>query len=162
MAQMGTYQELLEGSESFGRLLENIHQQEQELHESATSNELKRLSRCLTMSEADNKELSSSTEILESREVGSVKWSVYVSYIRAGAGLIFGIFLIVLVFGVREATAIFYSWWLAQWSDDEDHRHRHFSNCTEVNDSIISTIKSMNNVEWNQYKKRKFVIYAGS
>ena len=162
MVETGTYKELLEGSESFGRLLENIHQQKQELHESATSNELKRLSRCLTISEADNDEPSPSTENLESREVGSVKWRVYVSYVQAGAGLIFGIFLMVLVFGAREAISIFYGWWLAQWSDDEGHRHRQFNNCSEVNHSIISPIKSMSTVEWNQYTERKFVIYAGS
>ena len=33
MVQMGTYEELLASSSSFTRLLENIHQQEQEQHE---------------------------------------------------------------------------------------------------------------------------------
>ena len=162
MAHTGTYEELLRGSDSFSRLLENIHQEKQQQLESASSNELRRFSRCPTIPEADSDELSSPVADLESAQSGSVKWSVYISYVRTGVGLTIGIFLILLLFGVREATSILYSCWLAQWSEEEDHRHRNFSNCAEVNSSIVSSIKSMDSIEWNHYKERKFLICAGS
>lgn len=162
MVESGKYEELLEGSSSFSRLLENIHQQKPEQHEMGTYADFQRSSRCLSISETDNEEFSSSSITFETKQEGAVKWSVYISYIRAGVGLILGTFLTVVVFGILEATSVFYNWWLAKWSNDETHRHQTLLNCTEATHYTINSIKSMTDVEWNSYQNQKFYIYAGS
>jgi len=161
MVETGTYEELLACSSSFSRLLENIHQQEQEQHEHSTDIQGRRSTRSMTFSEIENEEIISGSTNVETKQEGSVNWHVYISYIRAGAGLVLSILLIILVFGVREATSVFYTWWLAEWRDDESHRHRHLNNCTRASNKIINAIVSMNETEWANYHKRRFHIYTG-
>jgi hypothetical protein len=158
----GTYEELLASSSLFSRLLENIHQQKQEQQERSMTSDYKRTSRCTTFSEPDDQEvISVSTINIEAKQEGSVNWRVYIAYMRAGAGLALGIFLIIFVFGIREATSAFYNWWLAKWSDDENYRYRQLNNCTGTSNKLVYTIQSMNENEWNDYQKRRFNIYSG-
>ena len=160
MVETGTYKELLATSSSFRCLLENIHQQE-ELVECSGDIVERRQTRCVTFSETENDEILSSSTNLEKKKEGSVNWRVYISYMRAGAGVILTILLITLAFGGRETTSIFYNWWLAKWSDDNSYRHRHWNNCTKANNEIANRIRSMNDTEWNNYQKRRFHIYSG-
>lgn len=156
MVETGTYVELLESSSSFRHLLENKHQQEQ-----AIDTDYKQISRCITFSEIENDEAISESTNIETREQGSISWRVYISYMQAGAGLIFSLLFIILGFGIREGISVFYSWWLAEWSKDESHRHRHFNNCTEASITLVNRIQSMNETEWNYSQQRRFHIYSG-
>jgi hypothetical protein len=162
MVESGKYDELLEGSLSFSRLLENIHQQKPEQHETGNYADFQRSSGCLTISETDNEEFSSSSITFETKNEGAVKWSVYISYIQAGIGVILGTLLVVFIFGLLEATSVFYNWWLAEWSNDVTHRHQTSDNCTGATHHTINSIKSMTDTEWNTYQNHKFYIYAGS
>jgi hypothetical protein len=163
MTQMGTYSELLSSSSSFKRLLDNIHQQEQEQHERPIDFQRTRSLRCSTHSEKENneEELLPISETLEMKRTGSINCHVYISYLRAGAGLVLGICFITFVFGIREAASIFYSWWLAKWSEDESHRYRYFNNCTNVTNQQINVIRLMSDIEWNDYRNERFYFYCG-
>ncbi len=159
--QTGTYEELLASSSSFRRLLEHIHQQEQEQHERSMITDHKRSSRSGTFFEIENDDVVFGSTHIETKQEGSVRWRVYISYMKAGAGLGLSILLLILVFGLREAMSVFYNWWLAEWSDDEDHRHRQLHNCTGTSNRIVNAIRSMNDSEWNDYRTRRFNIYSG-
>jgi hypothetical protein len=160
--QIGSYEELITSSSSFNLLLENIHQQEQEEQERSMKTERARSSRYLTFSQHETEEgLFMESQNFETKEEGSVKWHVYSEYLRAGVGLLLGTLLLITTFSFREATTIYYSWWLAEWSDDESHRHRHLNNCTQMVDQKITTIRSMNDTEWNTYRNSRFYYYCG-
>jgi len=163
MVETGTYEELIAYSSSFSHLLENIHQQEREQqHEHPTDIQRQRSTRSATFSENDHEEISlMGSQNFEMKEEGSIKWHVYIAYLRAGAGLIFGVLLLILIFGFREAASVFYSWWLAKWSDDESHRHRQLNNCTKIVNEKINMIRSMNDTEWNKYRNNRFYFYCG-
>ena len=158
MLEMGTYTELFASSASFRRLLDNIHQQEQQQENTAESR-LRRSSRRRTTLEKENDdELAGS---LETKREGSVRWHVYLSYLQAGVGLVTGAIFVSVIFGFRELVFIFYSWWLAEWSDDEGHRHQSRSNCTDTKQQKVETIQSMSETEWNGYRNGRFFTCCG-
>jgi hypothetical protein len=161
MVQIGTYEELLVSLPSFYHLLNNIHQQEQS--ERSIVMQRGRSFRGVTLSETGTEEDEQllTAENLEMKEKGSVKWHVYIEYLRASVGLIVGLVLLISIFGIREATSVFASWWLAGWSEDEGYRHSQSSNCTETRDKKISSIHSMNDVQWNNHRNRRFYFYCG-
>ncbi len=162
MMQTGTYEELLASSSSFRRLLEHIHQQEREQHTPPLDLKQRRMTRCVIFAEDNHESVPlMGSQNIETKEEGSVKWHVYISYLRAGAGLIFGVLLLVLIFGLREATSVFNSWWLAKWSNDEGYRHRQLTNCTKIVNEKLNMIRSMNGTEWNQYRNKRFYYYCG-
>ena len=162
MVETGTYAELLASSSSFNRLLENIHQQEQK-QERAGIPEHKRMLGSTANAETDEEDIITASVVnIETKKEGSVNWHVYVAYIQAGAGLILSIFLIIVVFGLREATAVFYDRWLAEWSNDESYRHRKFNDCPNQKNEFVNTIQSMNASQWNTYQQGRFTIYSGS
>jgi hypothetical protein len=159
---MGTYTELVTSSSSFNRLLDNIHQQEQEQHEHPIDIQYRLSTRSMTASDKDiDEEMLLLTENIEMKREGTVNWYVYMSYLQAGAGLILGIFLVTFIFGIREAASVYYSWWLAKWSDDESYRYRYLNNCTDVSNPKIDTIRSMNDIQWNNYRNERFYAYCG-
>ncbi|CAF4255005.1 unnamed protein product, partial [Adineta steineri] len=165
MIEMGTYDELLTTSSKFRCLLENINQQEEqgaEQLESLNDIQPRRITRCVTFSETENDEPLSSSRNIEKKQENSVNSHIYISYMRAGAGFIFSTILIILLFGGREVTFIFYNWWLAKWSEDEGHRHRYWRNCTTAKNKSMNTIRSMNDTGWNHYQQQQFNIYSGS
>ena len=153
MVQTGTYEELLASSLSFSRLLNNIHQ-----HEHPIETEYKHMN---SSENPNEEEMLLLTENMEIKREGSVNWSVYFSYLRAGAGLIFGIFFMIFIFGIREASTVYYSWWLAKWSDDESYRYRTFNNCTNMTNHKILLIQSMNDTQWENYRNERFYFYCG-
>ncbi|KNC48738.1 ABC transporter C family member 1 [Thecamonas trahens ATCC 50062] len=53
----------------------------------------------------------------EERNTGAVKWRVYLYYLRAFGGVVFGIVVLVL-FIAAEATRVSQDYWLAKWSSD--------------------------------------------
>ncbi|CAF4536341.1 unnamed protein product [Rotaria sp. Silwood2] len=162
MIQTGTYDELLARSSSFSRLLEDIHQQEKEQIERPMNIPQRQSSRHLTLIENEHEDdLLIDSENFETTEKGSVKWDVYITYLQEGVGVLFGIFILIFIFGFHQATSIVYSWWLAKWSDDESQRHGHQSNCTKIINQKINMIRSMNDTEWNEYRNGRFYFYCG-
>ena len=166
MVEMGTYDELLASSSSFKRLLENIHQrkkeEEQEQPEYYTSSARKRSVRYVTFTGTENDTtLSIDPETFETKEEGAVKWNVYVEYLQAGVGRVCGVLLILFTFGFREVAFIFHGWWLAEWSDDEGHRHQHRNNCTSTITRKMTMIQSMDDNQWNDYRNNRFYFYCG-
>jgi hypothetical protein len=162
MVELGTYGELLASSSSFRCLLDNIHQQEQEQVERPYGIQRGLSTKYITLSENENDDASLlSSQSFETKETGSVKCHVYIAYLRAGLNLILAVLLLILFFAVREGTSVFYSWWLAKWSDDESHRHQHLNNCTEVVNQKINMIRSMSDTEWNNYRNSQFYFYCG-
>ncbi|CAF4429367.1 unnamed protein product, partial [Rotaria magnacalcarata] len=162
MVQTGAYDELRANSSSFNRLLENIHQQKEEQLERPI-NILRRLSsRCLTSTENENDDASlSDSQTLETKEKGSVKWSVYIAYLREGVGIFLGVFILISIFSFREVIDVAHGWWLARWSDDEGYRRRNFNNCTTMINQKINIISSMNETQWNVYRNSRFDFYCG-
>ena len=153
---MGTYTELIDTSPSFRRLLDNIHQQE----EQSVDSYRKYTAKSISVSEKDNEEdLLLSTEHVEMKREGAVHWRVYVSYLRAGAGFIPGIFFIACMFSLRELASVFNYWWLAKWSDDENYRYRNLSNCSDLNDQRRLIVQAMNETQWREYRNNRFYSY---
>ena len=97
--------------------------------------------------------------IVETKQKGTVKWDVYVGYLRAGVGIVIGILLVLIISSAREATYVFSNWWLATWNDDENYRHHVLNNCTT--NMKNNTIGSMTDGEWNEYRTRLFYVYCG-
>ena len=168
MVEKGTYEELLASSPLFSRLLENIHQQEEKEQQQLAQNEHqtdghpKHIIRCMTSTETDPEEVSLlDRQHSEVKQKGVVKWHVHISYFRAGAGLFFGVFLLIFIFGFREVSVVVARWWLAKWSDDESHRHRSLNNCSKIVDENINRIRSMNSTEWDLHRNNRFYIYCG-
>ena len=166
MVETGTYEELVKRSSSFSRLLENIHQQqerqEQEQMENVSSTYRRLSSRGESMSQREiEDDVQSDSGTIEAKQEGSVKSHVYLGYLRAGIPVVLGVFLLLVAFGVREATFFFFSRWLADWSDDETHRHRQLNNCSERINAKITKIRSMNETEWNAYRDHRFHIFCG-
>ncbi|CAF1560439.1 unnamed protein product, partial [Rotaria sordida] len=157
MVQIGTYTDLLDSSTSFARLLDDIHQFEQqhsiELHQQQSI-----LSS--TCSNVDEEMLTFSKNV-ETKQKGAVKWHVYIVYLKAGVGIIMGLFIVIILSSVQEATSIFSNWWLAKWNDDESYRYRISNNCTSIQNNNNNTVWSMSNAEWNNHRNRRFYIYCG-
>jgi hypothetical protein len=176
---MGTYKDLLASSLLFSRLLDDIHQKEQEhsvdlqdedeqrhsadlLHEDEHERSVDIRHRQLTInstsSQKEDEMLVQSTSV-ETKQTGRLKWHVYVTYLRAGAGIVVGFLLVSLVSAAQQGAYIFSSWWLAAWNDDESYRHRILNNCTISQQN--NTIWYMTDAEWNHYRNRRFYIYCG-
>ncbi|CAF3828800.1 unnamed protein product [Rotaria sordida] len=156
MVQIGTYTDLLASSTSFARLLDDIHQFEQQ-----QSIELYQQQSIIssTCSDVDEEMLALSTNV-ETKRKGTVKSHVYVAYLKAGAGIIMGLFIVIILSFVREGASIFSNWWLAKWSDDESYRYRILNNCTTVQNNKNNTVWSMSNAEWNNHRNQRFYIYC--
>lgn len=161
MVETGTYEELLASSSSFSRLLENIHQQKQQQERSGIPDHKRTLGYTANAETDDEEVITASTVNVESKKEGSVHWHVYIAYIQAGASLVLSLFLIIVVFGLRESLSVFYDRWLAEWSNDESYRYRQFNNCSNQNSQLVNTIQSMNATEWDKYQHGRFNIYSG-
>ena len=159
MVQIGTYAELLSSSISFARLLEDINQHQQEQQSLSLTRAMSRLD-SITQEieqEEDAKLLPSN---IETKQQGTVKWSVYVSYLRAGVGLILGLVLIITLFSVQQAANIGSNWWLAGWSSDEDHRYSISKTCTNITDKQTNRIRFMNDTQWNEHRNQRFYTFC--
>ncbi len=167
MVQMGTYSELLSSSASFARLLEDInqHQQEQEQKQEQKQDQKQQtpilLSRhsmigSICTEIGDEEELEPFLADTETKQEGTVKWNVYISYLGAGIGVILGVILILTVFTAQQAVHLYSNRWLAEWSDDESHRFRVNNNCTNVFTQKIGKIRSMSGTEWNKHRDERF------
>ena len=78
----------------------------------------------------DFEEIDSLPTNIETKEEGTVKWHVYISYLRAGIGVILGFILILSALTAHQVVYMYSNRWLADWSDDESHRFNVVSNCT--------------------------------
>lgn len=154
MVDSGAYNDLLSLSSSFSHLLNDIHQIEREHTVDFHPDEFITTS----ISTGLDDECKTSTTV-ETKQEGTVKWHVYAEYLRAGAGMIFGVLLIIIMSSAREATYVFSNWWLAAWNDDENYRYYALKNCTT--NLKNSTIGYMTDDEWINYRNRLFYIYSG-
>jgi hypothetical protein len=164
MVQTGSYDELLENSSAFSRLLENIHQQKEEENDKDSMLPVHRKQSTSSRidSMGDNiSDVSTSSDNDESKGQGSVNVEVYFGYLRAGIQLVVGSTLLILVFSIREGTFIIFSRWLAEWSDDETLRHRNISNCSKGMNDKVDRIRSMSEVEWNKHRLYRFYTFCG-
>lgn len=168
MTETGTYKELLQKSASFRHLLEDIHQKEQQHQEKDHENEhtlfirQRSTTRCTSVLENHQEEAPLVTpDNDETKEEGAVAFHVYIAYLRAGAGLIFGVIISTFIFGLREAASVLYSWWLAKWSDEESYRYQQLNNCSTVMSEKVNMIQSMNETEWVNYRSHRFYFYCG-
>lgn len=169
MTHIGTYAELLATSPSFARLLEDINQHKQEKiqereQEQASMSMMKQISKVGSISSEMNDEvedLSSLPTNIETKQEGTVKWFVYMSYLRAGVGVIVGAVMIVIMYSAQQATSLMGNWWLARWSNDESDRHRKFDNCSQLNAGGMNRVRSMSDAEWNVYRNERFYTYCG-
>jgi hypothetical protein len=157
MIEMGTYAELLTTSASFAQLLEDINQHEEEQQPVPFSTQQSRIGSIC--SEKEDVELLPTS--IETKKEGTVKWHVYVAYIRAGVGILLGILLIVIVFSAQQVIDVYSNWWLAGWSDDESRRHHIVINCTNIRDVKTEKIHAMNTEEWNAHRNRRFYMFCG-
>ncbi|CAF3348753.1 unnamed protein product [Rotaria sp. Silwood2] len=165
MVQMGTYEELLVSSPLFAQLLEDINQHEQEQEQQQSISLLNQQSMIGSInSENDNfdeENINSLTKNLETKQEGTVKWNVYVLYIRSGIGVILGFLLIIILFATQQTIAIYSNWWLVTWTNDESRRHHQNStNCVAIQDKKIDKIYRMNSIEWYTYRDRRFYIFC--
>ncbi|CAF4771591.1 unnamed protein product, partial [Rotaria sp. Silwood2] len=161
-----TYEELLVSSPLFAQLLEDINQHEQEQEQQQSISLLNQQSMIGSInSENDNfdeENINSLTKNLETKQEGTVKWNVYVLYIRSGIGVILGFLLIIILFATQQSIAIYSNWWLVAWTNDESHRyHQNSTNCVPIQDKKIDRIYRMNSIEWNTYRDRRFYIFCG-
>jgi hypothetical protein len=174
---MGTYNDLLASSSLFCRLLDDTHQNEQkdpareeepehpvdlqDEDEEEHPGDLHRpqLTINSTSSQKDDERLVQSTSV-ETKQSGTLKWHVYLTYLRSGAGIVIGFLLVSLVSAAQQGAFIFSSWWLAAWNDDESYRHTTLNNCTASQQN--NTIWYMTDAEWTHYRNRRFYIYCGS
>jgi len=156
MIEMGSYTELISSSSLFAHLLEDIHQQEQE----SCLNIQKQQSIISSIySETDNEE--ELVTNIDTKKEGSIKLNIYISYIKAGFGCVFGFSFILLIFTIHQGVSLYSRWWLAKWSDDESHRYRNLINCTSEISKNVSNIRLMTEHEWNLYRNHKFYMYCG-
>jgi hypothetical protein len=155
---MGTFDELLQTSSSFFRLLDNIEEVDNQPVEPVKRFSLDNIS--FSDCKKEGKLLPLPTNLEEKRE-GAVKWRVHLEYLRAGGGVIVGVLTLVLTFCVRETIFVYNSWWLAQWTNDENYRYRVNINCTNTSDQPGAIIQAMNATEWRDYQNHRFYVYAG-
>lgn len=161
MIQIGTYTELL-SSKLFVDLIEDInqHQLEKKVEYDQESVSLRKQSSKIDPEIEAEESLASLPTNIETKQEGTVKWNVYVSYLRAGIGLIPGIFIILIIFSVQQAISIFSIWWIAEWSDDESYRDAVFQNCTNKIDIQTNRIHSMNETQWKKHQNERFYTYC--
>lgn len=162
MVQRGTYAELLSTSSAFAHLLEDINQHEHE-QEQEQNTIVKRQS-CIgsTHSEADEQEDAKALPTnIEIKQEGTVKWFVFISYLRAGIGIALGVILLVTVFCAQQSISLLCNWWVAEWSNDESHRHRIDLNCTNLKDLNTIKIRAMDETEWNEHRNKRFYKFCG-
>jgi len=157
MIEMGSYTELISSSSLFAHLLEDIHQQEEE--ESFLNIQKQQSIISSKFSEKDNEEELITN--IDKKQEGSIKLNIYISYIKAGLGCVFGFSFILLILTIHQGISLYSSWWLAKWSDDESHRYRNLINCTSEISKNMNNIRSMTDYEWNTYRNHKFYMYCG-
>ena len=181
MDQLGSYDELLSRSVSFAHLLEDINQHQQEKkqdQESSSSSGVvmsRQLSKVGSMSSekdllattvgggiGEGEEDTSSLPMnVETKQEGTVKWSVYVMYLRAGIGVVVGMALLVTLFVTQQAMSLYSNWWLAGWSNDESDRHQNYMNCTKPVGEETNRLRLMSVPEWNIYRTQRFFTFCG-
>jgi hypothetical protein len=158
MVQMGTYEELIASSLTFAQLLEDINQHVREQRSVSFSNQLSINSEKQDVEEEDVNPLANNAE---TKQEGTVKWTVYVSYFQAGVGVILGVGLIVIIFAAQQAIDIYSNWWLAAWSNDEGRRYQNMTSCMNIRDNKTDKIHKMNDIEWNAHRAQRYYIFSG-
>lgn len=142
---------------SFRELIKDIKQHTTEKPQ--TTEIVKSLSETTASERKDDDELQKMLPE-DTRQEGRVKLRIYVSFVRAGAGIIGGI-LLPLIFSIHQALGMFNNWWLASWSEYEGQRHSGYSNCTNMSGVKDNVVRNMTDIEWNQYRNNRFYIYCG-
>ena len=155
---MGTYDELLASSFSFAELLENINQHEEERRSISFSNQ-----QSIIESEKDETEddHNSSPKNIESKQEGTVNFSVYLSYVRAGINVFVGLILLFIIYSTQQTMKIYSNWWLAEWTNEENYRYRNITtNCTSIQQTQIERIKAMSESQWISHRNQRLYTFA--
>ena len=160
MTSMGTYEELLGSSPSFAQLLEDIHQHEQEQKSNALLTQQSMIG-SINSEKDDGEETNAAPTNTETKQQGTVQWHVYVAYLRAGAGLVLGSALVLVIFSSQQLASVYSNWWLAVWSDDETLRHQNETSCNDKQDEKMLRIQLMNDKEWKAHRDQRFYTFAG-
>jgi hypothetical protein len=161
MKQMGTYDELLESSPTFAQLLEDINQNKLEHQSVSYATQQSVISTLNSEKGDDDEDTNLPPTNLETKPEGTVKRDVYVSYIRAGVGIVLGPLLIFIVFSTQQAVAIYSNWWLAKWTNDESRRYQNQTNCMNISNKASDEVYLMSDVEWKRHQTQRFYIFAG-
>ncbi|CAF1074324.1 unnamed protein product [Adineta ricciae] len=168
IVRIGTFGELLAGSSSFCRQLENTIEEEKRHRQlfgldkrfSIGDISLADLKADEQSSILSTSSLRLPSETTEQKSERINRWHVYVEFVRAGVGLILGFLLFLSTYCLREGIFVYNNWWLAKWTDDENYRYRVDINCTSTADEQILRIKSMTNSEWKDQRNYRFHIYT--
>ena len=161
MKQMGTYDELLESSPAFAQLLEDINQHELQHQSVSYATQQSIISSQHSEKEDDDEDANLSPTNLETKPEGTVKRDVYVSYLRAGVGIVLGPLLILIVFSAQQAAGISANWWLAKWSNDESRRYQNQTTCMNISNKKVDEVYLMSDAEWKRHQGQRFYIFAG-
>lgn len=154
--QIGTYDDLLNTSSSIVNQLtiEDVDQSELHQESSNDSNDL----------EVDidvEEEISLLPKNIEQKREGTVGWNVYLSFLQASSGVIFGILLLLTAFGLHQATSIYSHWWLAAWSNEESLRSQNGTSCMHQQSNQTGLIYHMNDDVWNRHRNQRFYLFSG-
>ena len=166
MAVIGTYNDLLASSISCSRLIDYIHDYEpgrfsnaNNLYEEGDFSKVRHEETTINLmySQNEHKRSLSSTNV-ETKQKGILKWRVYMNYLQAGVGIVFGLFILVFLSIVQQGVYLFGSWWLAVWNDAESYRYQNLTDCTTLLQN--NSVRFMTDAEWNHYRARQFYVYT--
>uniref|UniRef100_A0A8D0HD12 ATP-binding cassette sub-family C member 12 n=1 Tax=Sphenodon punctatus TaxID=8508 RepID=A0A8D0HD12_SPHPU len=105
ICESGTHKELMEGKGRYAQLIQNLHMEQTKVS-FAPENQLVQK---------------------EEKQVGSVTWKTYHTYIKASGGFIL-FFFVILLFILMIGSSAFSNWWLSFWLEQGSGAH-----CTSVN-----------------------------
>ncbi|UJR14779.1 hypothetical protein I4U23_001767 [Adineta vaga] len=159
VTHMGTYEELLTFSSTFAQLLEDINQHEEEQQSVVLNNQLSMNGSINSEKDpAEEEQKNLAVYSVETKQEGTVKFYAYISYLRAGIGVILGCVLVIVIFSVHQVLGIYNNWWLVTWSDDESRRYQNSTNCMQIRDVKTDKIHNMTNEEWTSHRNERFYI----
>ena len=142
------------------QLLQNVNQSIQEIQDDNSSIELHDEHATDLNKTKEQSPLLPAINI-ETKQQGTVKLGVYITYLKAGIGVICGSVLIIFIFSVHQAIAVASNLWLALWSTDENTRYRVISVCINSTLQKSKQIYEMADHEWNAYRNQQYISYCG-
>ncbi|XP_070711625.1 ATP-binding cassette sub-family C member 4-like [Pempheris klunzingeri] len=129
MVAKGTYTELQQSGLDFTSLLKKEEEEEQQPPPQDTPTRSRTLSQNSVLSQTssvhsvkDGDQLPAEpvqTVVEESRAQGTIRISLYVKYLRAGANIVF-LLTVMLVNILAQVAYIVQDWWLAYWADEQE------------------------------------------
>ncbi|KAK7893416.1 hypothetical protein WMY93_022568 [Mugilogobius chulae] len=145
MVAKGTYSELQRSGVDFMSLLQKEEEEEPQMPAPETVVRNRTLSQNSALSHAssvlsvtDGDQLPAEpvqTVVEESRAQGTIKVSLYIKYLRAGANILVLVFML-LINLLAQVSYITNDWWLAYWSEKQDELNRQNMTSTNVTQEL--------------------------